>query len=41
MEHSALVWIQIPSKKLERAVKFYENVFDATFLLEKLKKKII
>ena len=36
MEHSALVWIQIPSKRLDRAVKFYENVFDASFLLEKL-----
>jgi predicted enzyme related to lactoylglutathione lyase len=36
MEHSALVWIQIPSKKLDRAVKFYKNVFDASFILEKL-----
>jgi predicted enzyme related to lactoylglutathione lyase len=36
MEHSALVWIQIPSKKLERAVKFYENVFDTSFILEEL-----
>ena len=36
MEHSAIVWIQIPAQSLIRAVAFYENIFDASFFFEDL-----
>lgn len=36
MENSAISWIQIPSKNLVRAAKFYETVFDASFFFEEL-----
>lgn len=36
MEHSAIVWIQIPAQNLKRAVTFYEEIFDASFFLEVL-----
>ena len=36
MEHSAIPWIQIPAKNLNRAAIFYEAVFDASFLFEVL-----
>jgi predicted enzyme related to lactoylglutathione lyase len=36
MEHSAVQWIQIPAKKLNRAATFYEEVFSAAFFFEEL-----
>ena len=36
MEHSAIVWIQIPAQSLVRAVAFYEDIFDASFFFEEL-----
>ncbi len=36
MNHNIVSWIQIPSKNLTRAAKFYEDVFDATFFFEEL-----
>lgn len=36
MQHSALVWIQIPTEKIERAAKFYTNVFGYQFFFENL-----
>ncbi len=36
MEHSAIVWIQIPAQSLIRAVAFYEDIFDASFIFEDL-----
>lgn len=36
MEHGLISWIQIPSKNLARAAKFYEDVFNASFFFEEL-----
>ncbi len=36
MEHSVLTWIQIPTKNLNRAAVFYQNVFNASFFFETL-----
>jgi len=36
MEHSVIQWIQIPAQSLIRAVKFYEDIFDASFFFEDL-----
>ena len=36
MEHSIISWIQIPSKNIVRAAKFYQEVFGATFFFEEL-----
>ena len=36
MEHSSVQWIQIPAKKINRAVSFYKNVFDSAFFFEEL-----
>ncbi|MBL4594908.1 MAG: hypothetical protein JKX68_14005 [Flavobacteriales bacterium] len=36
MEHSAIPWIQIPANDLNRAAKFYETIFDASFFFEEL-----
>lgn len=36
MEHSALVWLQIPAGNLQRAAEFYTNVFGFEFFFESL-----
>lgn len=36
MEHSALVWLQIPADNLQRAVDFYGSVFGFEFFTETL-----
>lgn len=36
MEHSALVWLQIPAENLQRAADFYTKVFGFGFFFETL-----
>ena len=36
MNHPALVWIQIPAENIERAAKFYTDVFGYKFFFETL-----
>lgn len=36
MEHTALVWVQVPAEDLNRAVTFYTRVFGFEFFLENL-----
>ncbi len=36
MEHTALVWLQIPAENLQRAADFYSNVFGFEFFFEQL-----
>ena len=36
MNHPLVSWIQIPTKNLARAAKFYKTVFDAEFFFEEL-----
>jgi predicted enzyme related to lactoylglutathione lyase len=36
MEHTALVWLQIPAEDLQRAADFYTNVFGFGFFFEEL-----
>jgi predicted enzyme related to lactoylglutathione lyase len=36
MNHSSLVWIQIPTENIKRAAEFYSNVFGFGFFFEEL-----